>query len=135
MQEEIIDQNNVSRDLLMAYFDKAYFQTSLDDKGSLFIQDKFRIFIDIGKKKANITLGVYFNLKEGCLFSDVLEYANTINKELIQIKAIAGEKVITIEYDIWIEGGALVKNVMASYRSFVSQVSASIGKDRNQVLL
>ena len=135
MSEEIIDQFNVTRDLLMAYFDKAYFQTTLDDKGSLFNQAKFRIFIDIGKKKNNITFGVYFNLKEGCSVSDVLNYANTINKELIQVKAIAGEKVITIEHDIWIEGGVLVKNVMASYRSFVSQASAAIGKDRNQVLL
>ena len=135
MKDEIISPENVTRDLLMAYFDKAYFKTSLDDKGSFFIQDKFRVYIDISKKKTNITFGVYFTLKEGHLSSEASDYANTINKELLQLKAISGEKTITIEHDMWIEGGALVKNIVASYRSFVSQVSAAISKDRNQVLL
>ncbi len=132
----MIDQENVSRDLLMGYFNKAYFDTSLDDKGALFVKDKFRVFIDINnKKKSNITFGVYFNIRENCPFGDILEYANTINKELIQVKAIAQEKVLTIEYDVWIEGGIPVKNVIASYRSFISQVSAALSKDRNRVLL
>lgn len=135
MPDEIITPENVTRDLLMGYFEKAYFETKLDDKGSLFIQDKYRVFVDINNKNRCVTFGVYFNLKEGCLFGDVLEYANTINKELLQIKAIAGEKVLTIEHDLWIEGGAIVKNMIASYRSFISQVSAAIGKDRQKVLL
>ncbi|MFC1844240.1 YbjN domain-containing protein [Thermodesulfobacteriota bacterium] len=135
MSGEMINQENVTQDLLKGYFDQAFFETKIDDKGSMFIQDRFRVFIDINNKKKCVSFSVYFNLKEGCPFKDALEYANTINKELLQIKAIANEKTLTIEHDMWIEGGLSAKNMFSSYRSFVSQVPAAIGKDRNKVLL
>ncbi len=135
MNDEIINPMNVTQDLLMDYFNKAYFETSLDDKGSLFIKDKFRIFIDIHKKKTNITFSVNFNIQDNASLSDIVEYTVNVNKALLQIKAVPLTKVITIEYDLWIEGGAIVKNIIAAYRSFVSQVSAAISHDKKRVLL
>lgn len=135
MNDEIISSENVTAELVRAYFDKAYFTTMLDDKGSLFIQDKFKIYLDISKRKTNVTFSANFLIKEDANIADKLDFANTINKELLQVKAIMYEKTVTLEYDFWVDGGVQVKNMILSYRSFVSQVSAALGKDKNKVLL
>ncbi len=135
MEDEIISSENITQDLLKGYFDKAYFSTFLDDKGNLFIKDRYRVYLDINPKKSNITFSIIFNFRADCTELDRLGLANTINNELNQIKAISGTNRITIEYDVWIEGGALVKNIISAYRSFVSQVAAAVGKDKKLALL
>lgn len=45
------------------------------------------------------------------------------------------EKTITVEYDFWVEGGALVKNMVLAYRSFITQLSAALNKDHHKVLM
>jgi hypothetical protein len=135
MNDEIISNENVTMDLVRAYFDKAYFTTRLDDKGCLFIQDRFKIYIDISSRKTNITFSANFLIKEDASLEHKLDFANTINKELLQVKAVMYEKTITVEYDFWVEGGALVKNMVLAYRSFITQLSAALNKDHHKVLM
>ena len=135
LNQELITHENVSRDLLRAYFDQAFFNTALDDKGVLFVRDKFKVYIDISKTNTSITFSVCFRLKEDCSEEDKLDLTNIINSDLLQVKAILSGDLLTVEYDLWIEGGITVKNMMLAYRHFVSQTTAAIGKDRKQVFL
>ncbi|MFT5169999.1 MAG: hypothetical protein ACI9F2_000753 [Lysobacterales bacterium] len=132
---ELISIENIDRDFLRAHFDQAYFTTGLDDKGSLFVQDKFKVYLDIGKKKQNITFSVYFNIDNESSKDVIQQLVEVINSGLMQVKAISSEDIVTIEYDLWIEGGVAPKNVVLAFRSFVSQISASLAKDEKRVLL
>ena len=131
---EIISVENVNRDLLRAHFDQAYFNTGLDDKGSLFVQDKYKVYVDVGKKNQNITFSVYFNFNDDAANPDRRDLVDAINAGLMQLKAVLSDKVLTLEYDLWVEGGVLPKNVILAYRSYVSQVSAALTKDEKRVL-
>lgn len=132
---EMISVENVNRDLIGQLFESAFFNTALDDKGSLFIKDKFRVYIDIGKKNQNITFSVYFNFQEAVGDDERKALVDAINTGLMQIKSVLSNNILTIEYDLWIEGGVLPKNIVLAYRSFVSQVNAALAKDEKRILL
>ncbi len=131
---ELISSENITRDLLRAHFDQAYFNTGLDDKGSLFVKDKFKIYIDVGKKKQNVTFSVYFNFQDGAVEADRKVLVEIINASLMQVKAVLSKNILTLEYDLWIEGGVQPKNIILAYRGFVSQISAALAKDEKRVL-
>ncbi|MCA9407064.1 MAG: hypothetical protein H6755_04210 [Candidatus Omnitrophica bacterium] len=135
MQTEILSIENISQELLQSYFEQAFFNTSLDDKGSLFVQDRFRVYLDIAQKKNSVAFSVYFKISQDSTNEQKLELVNTINNDLMQVKAILGPTMITIQYDFWLEGGSTVKNLILAYRHFVAQTVASVSKDKNRVLL
>lgn len=135
MQDEMITPENVSNELLKNIFDRAYFKTSFDDNGNFLFQDRFRTFIDINKNKNYLTLNTHFKIDTNAPFSNVVNYANRINRELIQVKAIAQENLLSIEYDVWIEGGILDRNIIFAAKFFASQLTGVVQKDEQEVLL
>lgn len=133
MQDDLVKKENISQELLKSLFEQAFLDVHINEDGDLYIQDRWKIWIDIDESGRYIAYRMYFSINEDRSMQERLEYVNYVNNDLILINTVAYKDYISFSYFLWIEGGVTVKNVVMAYRIFLSVVEQALAEDKNGI--
>jgi hypothetical protein len=109
---------------LREIFERALFDTSIDDDGDLVVQDTYRIFVAPHSRRF-IRFFTLFGLKDGTTPEAGHRLANRINDRLILLRASTNKNnVLVLDYYLPMLGGSLTpKALVAAFRAFSGLVS------------
>jgi len=129
MSDELITQDNLSKEFLKGILDAAFMNTSFDSDGDLMVREDINCWVLPSKEYGRITLLSLWGFKSGVSQIQRLECVNQINKEYIVVKAIVGNNnSFRFEYDILIAGGITKKTFILALKRFCSIPRAAVTK-------
>lgn len=134
MNPEAFTSDNTSPESLLAAFDAALFETSLDDDGDVIVRDKYRVFLSVHHESTIRLLGV-FGLKEECSVEEGHALCNRINAGLIIIRASVDEDTLYLDWYLPLRGGIGKKAVVRAVRKFNELTEAIIKYDTNNIMI
>lgn len=123
---EIVHKDNVSLDLLMELFREAYIEVDKKLNDNAFtVTDhgmKFLVAVDAERKRF-IQFAAAFRHEDLTQVQE-MQYANTVNSRLIFIR-VAERDGLLYDHFQWIEGGVTRKNVVLTFKQFVSALASA----------
>lgn len=129
---DLIEPDNLSRDLLKDIYDSAFMTTMFDDDGDLRVGDG-GIRCYVFPKEKHIKLMSIFGAEEGASQTDLVDFANRVNLEYIIVRvSISKKNSVFFEYAIPVDGGITKKAVVLATKRFLSipvQTIVEHGKD------
>ena len=129
MLDELITENNLSKELLKGVLDAAFMNTSFDSDGDLMVKEDINCWVFASKEHGRITLLSLWGFKSGVSQSQRLECVNQINKDYIVVKAIVGDNnSFRFEYDIPVTGGITKKAFILALKRFCSIPRTAVAK-------
>jgi hypothetical protein len=126
MSEELISDENISKELLKEIFEGAYYDVSVDEKGDMTIKDSYSAFADVSKNRKLITFSAYFNRDLQAEPDDIKDYLHHVNYQLLAIRVSKLERSFFYEYTFNIQGGVTRKNIVYSFKTFMIALQAAL---------
>lgn len=123
---EIVNKDNVSVDGLMELFKDAYIEVDqkLGDNAFAVVDHGVRFLVAVeAERKRFIQVAAAFR-HENLTQIQEMQYANTVNHRLIFIRAAEREGLL-FDHFLWIEGGVTKKNVVLTFKQFVSAMASA----------
>ncbi len=133
MKDDLINKENLSQELLQSLFEQAFLDVRLNEDGDLYIQDRWKVWIDIDESGRYIAYRMYFALTEESTPEDRLDYVNSMNNDFILIKTVAHKDYVSFSYFLWVEGGVTTKNIIMAFRIFLSVVEQALAEDKKGI--
>ena len=130
MSLPLLEQENLSKEMLKDLFEKAFFNVS-DQGDTLIIQDQGRLLNKYAVQIANNKQIKFFALvksKETQTESRI-NYCNRMNQVLNTLRVYITDDCIQMDWYIPLNGGITEKNVIFSFKYFQSQVDEAIKRD------
>jgi hypothetical protein len=119
MSEDLITQENSSKESLKSVLDAAFMETFYDDDGDLKVKEGVNCFVFLEKDR--IQLMAAFGFKPDASELLRLQAVNRINAEYIIVKAIVGKNdSLIFSWDIPIAGGISKKAFVLAVKRFCS---------------
>lgn len=132
--DKLVTENNLSVEYLKNIFKKAYYNVKTVKKDT-FIKDRWKIYLDIDRsRKRYITFSVYWKLNPKFSYYEKLNLVNLIDKEVLMVSPYVKGNVITVKYDLWIQGGSTEKNIIKAYKCFHKALKLILKKDTKFVI-
>ena len=132
MPDELITSENVSIELLKSVFDAAYMDCESKDNNALVVQEKFKIWVSVGRK-TEIRFNTLFGFTEESSPITRLECVNTINSEYIMISTFVQEDSLWFRYDLAIDGGISRKALVKAVKRF-GVIAAEAVTEHSQII-
>jgi hypothetical protein len=133
MTEELITQDNLSKELLKSTLEAAYMETSYDSVGDLKVKDRVTCFVL--DRKDRVHLQAYFRFKPEATELARLQAVNRINLQYVIVRAIMGKDDACIfTWDIPIIGGITKKAFVLALKRFCSIPHEAILECANDVV-
>lgn len=121
MSDELITENNLSKEFLKGVLDAAFMNTSFDSDGDLMVKEDINCWILVNKENARIALLSLWGFKNSTSQLQRLECVNQINKEYVVVRAVVGNNnSFRFEYDIPVRGGISKKAFVLMLKLFCS---------------
>jgi hypothetical protein len=121
MAEELINQDNLSKEFLKSVLDAAYMDAVIDEDGYLVVRDE-GCFIFISK--ANDRIGLltgWFDFEPSASQLQKLEFVNQINNEYVMVRAVVRKDGnLQFGFDISVAGGITKKAFVVAVKRFCS---------------
>lgn len=122
MPEELITQDNLSKETLKSALDAAMMDASYDNEGDLRVRERVNCFIFPNEeRKDRVQLLASFRFKPETSELERLRCANRINDEYIIVRAVVGKNdILRFTWDIPIAGGISKKAFVLAVKRFCS---------------
>ena len=136
MTDELITQDNLSKELLKSVLDAAFMETSFDDDGDLKVKDEVSCFVFPNlERKDKVQLLAIFGFKSEASELQRLQAVNRINEKYIIVKAVAGNNdQLRFSWDIPIAGGITKKAFVIALKRFCSIPHDAVADCANDVV-
>ena len=136
MTDELITQDNLSKELLKSVLDAAFMETSFDDDGDLKVKDAVSCFVFPNlERKDKVQLLAIFGFKSEASELLRLQAVNRINEKYIIVKAVAGNNdQLRFSWDIPIAGGITKKAFVIALKRFCSIPHDAVADCANDVV-
>ena len=135
MADEIVQPKDISKEMLHSLFTDAYMDASLDSDGDLMLEERHRLWVMPDNDGSRIRLMTLFRANPSSSLSDRITFANSINDDLIVIRAYVREDGnFGFDYYIPVEGGTTKRNIVMATKLFDSLIDAVAREDVNDVM-
>lgn len=114
-----IDKDNVSRDTLFSLFKDAYLNVEESPEGNGdYIQDRFKTWFDIDKKKEFIRFSLMLKVNPNKSDNEIYKAVNDVNHKYMMCRTFYNGNVLELDYYLWLDGGVSKKNIVFTYKFF-----------------
>ncbi|NNC95813.1 MAG: hypothetical protein HKN92_09650 [Chitinophagales bacterium] len=135
---EIIDNANLSVELVNKVFEDAYYEIIEvnANENYLLVKDIWKVYVDIDNDKNYITFSLTWSTNEEASLEDKLALVNMISTKVLMVAPYVSTSSgnIVIKYDLWVEGGVSKKNVILSHKAFVKSLHLILELDTELIL-
>ncbi|MGB9775758.1 MAG: YbjN domain-containing protein [Anaerolineae bacterium] len=117
MNEYVLSPEEVSPESIKAVFDDALIDATLtaDDKVCV-NEEGIKVFISVEEDKQLLTYFLIFGWRRGTRLEDQLELTNTLNQNVVFLRAWAFPEGIVLDYSLPYDGGLLPQQVLSAYQ-------------------
>ncbi|MFD1615382.1 YbjN domain-containing protein [Gelatiniphilus marinus] len=117
---ELINQHNISQEMLCEIFEDAYLSVVKSEKGNgVYISERYNTWFDIDdKKKEYIRFSVVLKINLSVNEQDMNRAINEVNKKYMMSRAFCNANTVEIDYYLWVNGGIDKKNLIFTYKFF-----------------
>ncbi len=119
---------------LKEIFDNASLPAEIDSDGEVCVKETYKIWLSTDDNGRFVRFRAAFNASSGARLSKIVDYANTVNNELILIRATGLEGAVLFDYYLWSESDVSKKNIVMTYRAFARALEGALAKDTGSVL-
>lgn len=135
MADEVVQPEDVSKDMLQELFESAYMETSFDSDGDLRVKETYSFWVLPHNEGKQIRLMSQFRAKPESSLSDRLSFVNTVNEELVVIRASMDEDGdFGFDYYIPVDGGITKRAIVMAAKFFAALIEAAVRKDEKEVV-
>jgi hypothetical protein len=136
MSDEIVNSDNLSKDLLKNLFENAYMNVSSDKDGDVIIKEGGRgAYAFVDKNKRFIHLVSFYSGNPKASLADKLMYVNKVMANLILSRSyVDKDGDIIFDYYIPVEGGTTKRGVVLATKRFFSVLDDAIQEDDKDVI-
>lgn len=126
----LLEQENVSNEVLKELFEKAFYKVSVSDD-VLIIQDEGRRLNKYAAKFANNKQIKFFAMitSKETQAESRLNYCSRMNQELNTLRVYITDQCVTMDWYIPLKGGITETNVIMSFKYFQSQIDEALNRD------
>ncbi|MEQ9286160.1 MAG: YbjN domain-containing protein [Cyclobacteriaceae bacterium] len=135
--DKIIDHSTLTTQGLKEIFENAYLQVLSTNDDFILVKDTYSLYVTLyDANKRYIEFVIFNNFKDGVSQMNKYEFANRINKELIEVTAYCDNEKnqAVFKYDLWIEGNVTAGDIVKAFKAFQNTLTASVLKDTNHIL-
>ena len=127
MQQELITDGNISKELIKEILDSAYINNEIDFDGEVKIVEEIKVFARISEKQKVIKLYAGYGLKEDAPLEEKMKFVNKVNDDYIMVRAYVTESEdgVRFEYDMFYEGGLTKASFVFALKRFLRIVPAA----------
>jgi hypothetical protein len=119
MSDDLLSPENLSLPLLKSVLDAAFMETVMDTDGDLLVRDQINCYILLGEKKDRISFLARFGFKPEVSQAQRLECVNSINKDFLMVRAVAGENdLLRFTYDLIVPAEITKKAFVLTLKRF-----------------
>jgi Putative bacterial sensory transduction regulator len=117
---DLINTENLSKEILKSLFDAAFMETSYDLEGDLRVKEGLSCWIFAGEDR--IKLLAMFGFKSHATRAQRLEFVNRVNREYIIVRATVRDQNddLSVDHDFSIRGGVTPAMIVQSTKRFLS---------------
>ncbi len=135
MANDIVQPEDVSKDMLLSLFRAAYMDVSLDSDGDIMLKDVYRSWVFPSNDGRLIRLMSQFNVNPKASHADKLAYVNKVNDEIVLIRAcVTANGSIRYDYHISVQGGTTRQGIVMAVKRFYSTLNTALEQDDRHVL-
>lgn len=120
MADDLITSENLTNEFLKSVYEAAFMETKIDQHGHLLVKDASNwLYVFPSKDMARIQLLAAYGSKEGSNRTDLVEFANRVNREYIMIRTtIQDNGQVFFDHDINVSGGITKKALVFTTKRF-----------------
>jgi len=135
MADEIVHPQDISKEMLHSLFTDAYMDASFDSDGDLMLEERYRLWVLPHPEGSQIRVMSLFRANPSSSLSDRIAFANSVNDDLVVIRAYVREDgSFGFDYYIPVEGGTTKRNIVMATKLFASLLDAVARKDVDDVM-
>ena len=118
MSDDLITEENITKEMLCSIFDAAFLEFRVDDDGDIVIRERCNIFVFPDRDRKRIRLMTQFGFTPVATMSEKLEAANKINLEYLFVRASVLRDSLRFDYDIALDNGITKKALVLVIKRF-----------------
>ena len=136
---ETIPEDEVTVAILQSLFERAYFNTEIDEDGDLVVRSgDSPVYLEVLRDANLIGYSVYFNLRGDTSPAEKWELTNEMNDSLVMARFSIRDNdtdILIADYHLSFEGGVLALQIVSTLRVFLRIVSMAVRDyDRNGLI-
>lgn len=130
-QDDLLTEDEVTIPRIKAYFDAAFFKTTVDSDGDLKIEDGgMKTFVRVDPEKKLISMFSLWGLKSTASEIDKLRFINQLNDDLIVVRfCMPRSSLLWCDYQVKYERGITPFSIVNNYRLFAKVVKGAVTRD------
>ena len=131
--EVVLDAAAIDTNLVAQIFHDAYMEASIESD-EVRIEDAYRTFISFDGKHRFLRFWIVIRCREGVTPEQQMRYADYGNNTYMMVRLSVLQDAISYDYYLDIEGGVTKRNIVLSFKRFMSCAQAAMGDKANDVL-
>lgn len=125
---DLIDEKNLSKELVFNILDRVYMSPEHDSDGDILLRETHDVYVIVKEKTSSIKLMSVFQENESLERIDTLEQTNKILNQYPIGAGVTNNGGILFVHNLFVKGGVTEKNLILTIRQFILAITA-IGTD------
>lgn len=135
MADEVLEPGQVSREKLQSLYSRAYVQYKLDQDGDIVVDEVYKFFVMPSAEQETLTFICHFRAAPGKSLAERYEYVNSVNDNLIAIRAFVRENGgLGFDHTILTGGGVTDRQIVMATKEFGRLLQAALRRDTGNVI-